>query len=186
MRPVVVGSDEAFQSTLPTRGSDSTEIMVWSLENKFQSTLPTRGSDPVITGNLPCVVNFNPRSPRGGATSMDAARRGSKEISIHAPHEGERRADIWHGRGARHFNPRSPRGGATIYAARTGKDKDISIHAPHEGERPAGTAGAADSRQNFNPRSPRGGATAQIQRFAARYCYFNPRSPRGGATETSP
>ena len=34
-----------FQSTLPTRGSDSTEIMVWSLENKFQSTLPTRGSD---------------------------------------------------------------------------------------------------------------------------------------------
>ena len=58
----------------------------------FQSTLPTRGSDP-----------FFP--PFGAARS---------DVSIHAPHEGERLLlpvaavgiDL-------RFNPRSPRGGAT-------------------------------------------------------------------------
>ena len=107
----------------------------------FQSTLPTRGSDPglrlcppysvfsvrqisihaphlgvrrrIYAPPCPPIHNFNPRSPRGGATSAPASRvrppvfqstlptRGSDwsledkdsagAISIHAPHEGERR-----------------------------------------------------------------------------------------------
>ena len=62
-------SDEVaeFQSTLPTRGSDATSISLFSL-SLFQSTLPTRGSDAFAFWHF---VFFN--------------------ISIHAPHEGERR-----------------------------------------------------------------------------------------------
>ena len=86
---------------------------------------------------IKCVMQlyFNPRSPRGGATEEGRAAlasyafqstlptRGSdatfsnieqqSAISIHAPHEGERRQ---HGRFKRAFPA-------------------ISIHAPHEGER---------------------------------------------------
>ena len=59
------------------------------------------------------------------------------EISIHAPHEGERPKKTCYGaNGERYFNPRSPRGGATIPAADVAEVvRCISIHAPHEGER---------------------------------------------------
>ena len=83
-------------------------------------------------------MHFNPRSPRGGATidivlklmtirtfQSTLPTRGSDcfsfrmvitafLISIHAPHEGERRIEV---------------------AAAVGISQ-ISIHAPHEGERP--------------------------------------------------
>ena len=36
---------DAFQSTLPTRGSDGGERLLWPTAKLFQSTLPTRGSD---------------------------------------------------------------------------------------------------------------------------------------------
>ena len=61
------------------------------LPDLFQSTLPTRGSDVYTQLALPC----------------------DKIISIHAPHEGERR------RIASYLPP----------------EAGISIHAPHEGER---------------------------------------------------
>ena len=41
----VVVSLAAFQSTLPTRGSDRLTSPMMRGENVFQSTLPTRGSD---------------------------------------------------------------------------------------------------------------------------------------------
>ena len=103
-----------FQSTLPTRGSDALLSATQIARLPFQSTLPTRGSDclPVALKHL--VFN----------------------ISIHAPHEGERRGhtatiDLFGTfqstlptRGSdgtlmlallyyTDFNPRSPRGGAT-------------------------------------------------------------------------
>ena len=61
--------DAIFQSTLPTRGSDlsNTVSMAWILV-LFQSTLPTRGSD--ASEHLFLSVSI--------------------DISIHAPHEGER------------------------------------------------------------------------------------------------
>ena len=128
---------------------------------------------------------FNPRSPRGGATRIflhhqtafifqsTLPTRGSDyapgayrldiiNISIHAPHEGERRCGILivpSGNG--YFNPRSPRGGATIRA-------DVIPHRAIY----------------FNPRSPRGGATAALVANLGQHINFNPRSPRGGATVT--
>ena len=59
----------------------------------------------------------------------------AREISIHAPHEGERRV------------------GETVEVP----DFNISIHAPHEGERLGETA-STGSYFHFNPRSPRGGS----------------------------
>ena len=58
----------AFQSTLPTRGSEIS-IFPMCARSLFQSTLPTRGSE----------------------TGDDRAAQ-QADISIHAPHEGERRS----------------------------------------------------------------------------------------------
>ena len=105
----------------------------------FQSTLPTRGSDP---------------SPPW--------RRRLKNVSIHAPHEGERPAgSAAIARATGSFNPRSPRGGATA-------------------------GGLADlTRELFQSTLPtRGSDKAKYRPGASRTC-FNPRSPRGGATSIS-
>ena len=101
---------------------------------------------------------FNPRTPRGGATSMEKRLRSAAGISIHAPHEGVRRrgrSDIrfqedFNPRTPRggatgsisasalttYFNPRTPRGGATCGGTGLSRKGNISIHAPHEGVRP--------------------------------------------------
>ena len=141
-----------------------------------------RPAPPVDINDL--AANFNPRSPRGGATW--ARLQGT----IHR----------------RYFNPRSPRGGATKFAQAVATGFYISIHAPHEGERPCRGCLSSISRRYFNPRSPRGGATKNLtaevaamkisihaphegeRRGAAPPPWaglrdFNPRSPRGGATE---
>ena len=79
---------------------------------KFQSTHPTRGCD---SEGLHCsylFFYFNPRTPRGGATSPSAR---------FSPHP--------------YFNPRTPRGGATITRMIVDNLLSISIHAPHEGVR---------------------------------------------------
>ena len=81
-----------FQSTLPTRGSDVDDVFWYEPDREFQSTLPTRGSDD----------------------QRDKRLQERIDVSIHAPHEGERRpAPSWSGSASRSFNPRSPRGGAT-------------------------------------------------------------------------
>ena len=64
LRPASAG----FQSTLPTRGSDILVLRCIKFIQRFQSTLPTRGSDNYL------VLTIYPIN-----------------ISIHAPHEGERR-----------------------------------------------------------------------------------------------
>ena len=58
-----------------------------------------------------------------------------RQISIHAPHEGERQHQAYVKPPKKYFNPRSPRGGATIYPDGIKVNGGISIHAPHEGER---------------------------------------------------
>ena len=61
----------------------------------FQSTLPTRGSDNFAVGHSNRSPHFNPRSPRGGATFCPLCIiRSFDRISIHAPHEGERRSGL--------------------------------------------------------------------------------------------
>ena len=75
------------------RGASKARILTkWA----FQSTLPTRGSDiPRRKTARWCSLHFNPRSPRGGATfCAQSAFRPTCHISIHAPHEGERRGGL--------------------------------------------------------------------------------------------
>ena len=150
---------QAFQSTLPTRGSDLYGTRYWQAaeisihaphegerpmldpdwpgwDDVFQSTLPTRGSDLLPVAAVGIDLHFNPRSPRGGATSTSRAQTQCRRISIHAPHEGERLCVCLYAtafnafqstlptrgsdytrcccsQGDSDFNPRSPRGGAT-------------------------------------------------------------------------
>ena len=56
----------------------------------FQSTLPARGSDSTAAPRRWQPQRFNPRSPRGGATTLRHDEGGSSAVSIHAPREGER------------------------------------------------------------------------------------------------
>ena len=150
--------------------------------------------------------SFNPRSPRGGAT-LDIIRKAVRHaVSIHAPHEGERRAIsinyIFH---IVCFNPRSPRGGATKQDSVIMGEAKVSIHAPHEGER-LGAGGGLHCRPLFQStlptrgsdhshaplRSPsamfqstlptRGSDLCTVFFLMRRKVCFNPRSPRGGAT----
>ena len=62
-----IGCDK-FQSTLPARGSD-VKSAPQDLTDLFQSTLPARGSDYCISTDRNSPTCFNPRSPRGGATT---------------------------------------------------------------------------------------------------------------------
>ena len=135
--PTFFSTASKFQSTLPTRGSDLRGWRYMLLLVRFQSTLPTRGSDHEFL------------------EQSDA-----EWVSIHAPHEGERRLSSL--RVASYlscFNPRSPRGGATLISGASSSQTMVSIHAPHEGERRGGAVIPPQRKRSFNPRSPRGGAT---------------------------
>ena len=103
-----------FQSTLPTRGSDDVPHFALGEAVPISIHAPHEGERPAPPVDInDLAANFNPRSPRGGATW--ARLQGT----IHR----------------RYFNPRSPRGGATKFAQAVATGFYISIHAPHEGER---------------------------------------------------
>ena len=107
-------------------------------------------------------LNFNPRSPQGGATLGGSKSMGEKvKISIHAPRKGERR----HTPASIHFQ--IPQFQSTLPAR--GSDPPacpirrphlrISIHAPRKGERLFIPTAGDHLPADFNPRSPQGGAT---------------------------
>ena len=103
-----------FQSTLPTRGSDCRPHIYGAPHHKFQSTLPTRGSDNQPRPYCSHTRLFQSTLPTRGSDRYNPPRqRTSFDVSIHAPHEGER--PFWSSRAlcCLRFNPRSPRGGAT-------------------------------------------------------------------------
>ena len=79
--------------------------------------------------------NFNPRSPRGGATESKDAVENFGQISIHAPHEGERRGCApMRISSVPHISIHAPHEGERrVWLV---GNSGISIHAPHEGERP--------------------------------------------------
>ena len=97
-------------------------------------------------GQLRAGRDFNPRSPRGGATySAEDSRNMGGTFQSTLPTRGS----DGKGRQCRpkgeNFNPRSPRGGATLYGAGITRANIISIHAPHEGERPYAGRRCAES-----------------------------------------
>ena len=109
--------DTKFQSTLPTRGSDMKRGGLHLRHMHFNPRSPRGGAtlQRLWSGRL--KINFNPRSPRGGATMPAFHNFLDAVISIHAPHEGERRFIDGHWiHTIFDFNPRSPRGGATSSA----------------------------------------------------------------------
>ena len=97
----------------PHEGERQIRTAYKEIGKTFRSTLPTRGSDCICTATVATASNFDPRSPRGGATMQQHADSVSSRISIHAPHEGERRCRASSAWAKNYFNPRSPRGGAT-------------------------------------------------------------------------
>ena len=118
------------------RGGATSPLAAVGYGVQFQSTLPTRGSDSVqyLTAKVVCISIHAPHE--GERRFVDDLGGPTAWISIHAPHEGERPAlalvgvRVW-----ANFNPRSPRGGATANLHISTADRHISIHAPHEGER---------------------------------------------------
>ena len=175
----------------------------------FQSTLPTRGSDVGMLAQSVSASSFNPRSPRGGATSVVCAPEQLNQVSIHAPHEGERLGQIFLSVLLDKVSIHAPHEGERrVCPCACINSSTVSIHAPHEGERLSAISIDSAAASGFNPRSPRGGATCflcrcflrqkfqstlptrgsdyQSARRRVRQRRFNPRSPRGGATTISP
>ena len=105
--------------------------------NRFQSTLPTRGSD----------------------VKYVSGRTKKELVSIHAPHEGERRISPCGQSPCRAFQSTLPT---------RGSDNTIA-------------KGMAPSVE-FQSTLPTRGSDARYKGKGARYSRFNPRSPRGGAT----
>ena len=125
-----------FQSTLPTRGSDG-HIYRHAITAGISIHAPHEGERRCMVSVIWYhISNFNPRSPRGGATIIGKIRPKIICISIHAPHEGERRP-----------NPPPIQGG-----------REFQSTLPTRGSDPLGFAPCMRSAY-FNPRSPRGGAT---------------------------
>ena len=174
--------------------------------DKISIHAPHEGERPQGSPFVWSEYDFNPRSPRGGATSTLVNPGMEIDISIHAPHEGERlnvsrdKAKNW-----RAFQSTLPARGSDFYNQCDCKTSyAISIHAPREGERRQHARGIVrkmkfqstlpargSDRQAFvcsllqpyfNPRSPRGGATSICPQECTPTADFNPRSPRGGAT----
>ena len=148
--------------------------------------------------------NFNPRSPRGGATKKALADGEMRYISIHAPHEGERRYARTLGAGEHYFNPRSPRGGATYVDTSIAPLQIFQSTLPTRGsdfyKKTGGndmtkfqstlpTRGSDSQRimyactmRIFQSTLPTRGSDAGAKDERPHLDNFNPRSPRGGAT----
>ena len=90
IRSLCMGS-VPFQSTLPTRGSDPCHHPESQTYQHFNPRSPRGGATGSFARIADSATNFNPRSPRGGATYISGVVLPLVTISIHAPHEGERR-----------------------------------------------------------------------------------------------
>ena len=98
-KPIVA----AFQSTLPTRGSDMPKTKATLMALAISIHAPRKGERQSIWVKIGTRINyFNPRSPQGGATpdSYDS-KTDTIVISIHAPRKGERPAHPPQGSGRR-------------------------------------------------------------------------------------
>ena len=91
LRPRAKTSNTYFNPRSPRGGATWPRRLAENSMYLFQSTLPTRGSDSAYHSIDNVVRHFNPRSPRGGATDAVTYTPQTLTISIHAPHEGERR-----------------------------------------------------------------------------------------------
>ena len=74
------------------RGSDNLVTYTLASPDIFQSTLPTRGSDRVASVYGTIDIQISIHAPHEGERQdLSRARAKARLISIHAPHAGERR-----------------------------------------------------------------------------------------------
>ena len=169
-----------FQSTLPAWGA-TTVLMTKSSAAIFQSTLPawgaTRllghkrpaalisihaprvGSDEDGLHGLACLVDFNPRSPRGERRRSNR-RAHPATISIHAPRVGSDERDAQQD-GFQEISIHAPRVGSDVTIAPARSHIDISIHAPRVGSDVAPMV-AETAALTFQSTLPAWGATASL------------------------
>ena len=111
----IPGAPATFQSTLPTRGSDM--LRRWCMGGGYLISIhaPHEGERPRTEFIARAVAdNFNPRSPRGGATGFLSLRPFlTINFNPRSPRGGATTKKTRRKDGRRNFNPRSPRGGAT-------------------------------------------------------------------------
>ena len=119
----------------PHEGERLLRLRGVAVKGAFQSTLPTRGSDLVTDALKGEDTDFNPRSPRGGATQAPRHKGRGQLFQSTLPTRGSDMPEMLTKLHGIDFNPRSPRGGATYFRLLPHTQYPISIHAPHEGER---------------------------------------------------
>ena len=125
-----------FQSTLPTRGSDFNFRSFFKPDYGFNPRSPRGGATYINNAGDHLPTGFNPRSPRGGATDAVTYTPQTLTVSIHAPHEGERRYQQPQQYQQRTVSIHAPHEGERrVFEWREGINSNVSIHAPHEGER---------------------------------------------------
>ena len=135
MHSSTTASNIAFQSTLPTRGSEA-DTRPPRRGVRISIHAPHEGERCLPPNTLTVRPIFQSTLPTRGSDAYAQQHNGKQHcISIHAPHEGERGGYAPAETRGENFNPRSPRGGAMLTPEYIDRAPDISIHAPHEGER---------------------------------------------------
>ena len=157
MRPAAEA--QVFQSTLPTRGSDAEAEFRCHVCGRISIHAPHEGERLYTQADGWFCPNFNPRSPRGGATARKMVKRcGRRDFNPRSPRGGATSVVTLLQLGHAHFNPRSPRGGAT--GCWSFPLADLC---------------------HFNPRSPRGGATLHGCQCQSRRRRFQSTLPTRGS-----
>ena len=169
----------------PREGERQPNTVSFPPPRKFQSTLPARGSDPKVSTLRTGLSNFNPRSPRGGATHI-RIRLASifNEFQSTLPARGSDYQGPYTSPEIRHFNPRSPRGGATLEPGRQKPFREISIHAPREGERRQVDCFGL-MRNLISIHAPREGERLAVRVAEADKCPFQSTLPARGSDSVS-
>ena len=199
------GSLGGFQSTLPSRGAAPAFLPQPCPQHHFnpRSTRGERLKRPAI---LASDANFNPRSPRGGATetALDTSKlscnfnprspRGERpsilptsgdhaQISIHAPREGSDEPPPPNPRRQSTISIHAPREGSDSIYSSFSSARVISIHAPREGS-DLGHERGHPYQGGFQSTLPARGATWAMNEATHTKVDFNPRSPRGERRQT--
>ena len=100
-----------FQSTHPTRGCDGVNAADYK-GSRISIHAPHEGVRQKLKPKSMILCNFNPRTPRGGATSGIDIQCGSMYFNPRTPRGGATSSHVLIF-SFLHFNPRTPRGGAT-------------------------------------------------------------------------
>ena len=141
---------------------------------------PARGATLVHTPTRTNLSDFNPRPPRGGATSFSFRDTSAISISIHAPREGGDSAGNRYIHAARYLNPRPPRGGRHSIGYEEETSPTLFQSTPPARGATIPSSCRFRTAHRFQSTPPARGATGASGGAVPGAHYFNPRPPRGG------